>query len=62
VISSIDRLYFVDQHFVGEAKELISGCLHLEPDEGYLEARRLLEKEYGDPYKVSSEYMRKLTT
>ena len=32
----------------------------MEPDEGYLEARRLLEKEYGDPYKVSSAYMRKL--
>ena len=62
VISSTDRLYFLDQHLVGEAKELISGCLHMEPDEGYLEARRLLEKEYGDPYKVSSAYMRKLTS
>ena len=62
VITSTDRLYFLDQHLVGEAKELISGCLHMEPDEGYLEARRLLEKEYGDPYKVSSAYMRKLTT
>ena len=62
VISSTDMLYFLDQHLVGEARELISGCLHMEPDEGYTEAWRLLEKEYGDPYKVSSAYMRKLTS
>ena len=53
---------FLDQHLVGEARELISGCLHMEPDEGYMETRRLLEKEYGHPYKVSSAYMRKLTS
>ena len=62
VISSTDMLYFLDQHLVGEARELISGCLHMEPDEGYTEARQLLEKKYGDPYKVSSAYMRKLTS
>ena len=62
VISSTDRLYFLDQSLVGKARELVSGCLHMEPDEGYMEARRLLEKEYGDPYKVSSAYMGKLTS
>ena len=62
VISSTDMLYFLDQHLVGEARELISGCLHMEPDEGYTEARQLLEKKYGNPYKVSSAYMRKLTS
>ena len=28
VISSTERLDFLDQHLVGEARELISGCLH----------------------------------
>ena len=61
VTNSTDRLYCLDQHLVGEPKELISGCLHIEPDEGYKEARRLLQKEYGDPYKVSTAYMKRLT-
>ena len=61
VTNSADRLYYLDQHLVGEPKELISGCLHIEPDEGYKEARRLLQKEYGDPYKVSTAYMKRLT-
>ena len=57
VISSADRLYYLDQHLTGEPKELVSGCLHIEPDEGYQEARKLLEKEYGDTYKISTAYM-----
>jgi len=60
VINSANRLYYLDQHLVGEPKELISGCLHIEPDEGYKEAWRLLQKEYGDPYKVSTAYMKRL--
>ena len=60
VINSADRLYYLDQHLVGEPKELVSGCLHIEPDEGYKEAQRLLQKEYGDPYKVSTGYVKKL--
>ena len=61
VTNSADRLYYLDQHLKGEPKELISGCLHIEPDEGYKEARRLLQREYGDPYKVSTAYMKRLT-
>ena len=32
VTNSADRLYYLDQHLVEEPKELISGCLHIEPD------------------------------
>ena len=32
----------------------------MSPDEGYLEARRLLQKEYGDPYKISTAYLNKI--
>ena len=38
VVSSADRLYYLDQHLVGEPKELIGGCLHIEPNEGYVKA------------------------
>ena len=60
VASNADKLYYLDQHLIGEPKDLIGGCLHIEPDEGYVEARRLLEKEYGDPYKVSNAFLQKL--
>jgi hypothetical protein len=58
--SSADKLYFLDQHMVGEPKMAISGCFHLDPESGYVEARRLLDKEYGDPYKISMVYLSKL--
>lgn len=48
VTDSADRLYYLDQHLIGEPKELISccTCLHMEPDEGYKEARRLLQRKW----------------
>lgn len=39
---------------------MIGSCLHIKP-EGYEEAQKLLEKEYRDPYKVSTAYMQKLS-
>ena len=57
--SSADLLYYLNQHLDGEPKELIEGCLLMNPDAGYREARRILEKEYGDPYKVSRAYINK---
>ena len=62
VPSEADRLYYLDQHLIGEPKDLIGGCLHIQPDEGYPEARKLLEKEYGEPYKVSNAFMQKLSS
>ena len=62
VTCNADRLYYLDQRLLGEPKDLISGCLHIEPDEGYVEARKLLEKEYGGPYKISHAFMQKLST
>ena len=57
-----DRLYYLDQHLVGEAKDLVGGCLHMEPMAGYMEARALLQKEYGNAYTVSSAYVDKVLT
>ena len=34
-------------------------CHHLPPDLGYLEARRLLEKKFGDEYQFASTYKSK---
>ena len=60
IANSADRLYYLNQHLVGEPKELIGGCLYLEPDLGYSEARKLLDSEYGDSYKISTAYVKKV--
>ena len=60
VTNSADRLYYLNQHMDGEPKDLIEGCLHMNSDEGYIEARKLLNKEYGDPYKISMAYVQKI--
>ncbi len=55
-----DCLYYLNQYLHGEPKELVSGCLYSNPIEGYYEAKRLLDREYGDPYKVSTAYVNKV--
>ena len=57
-----DCLYYLDQLLEGEAKDLIGGCLFMDPINGYHEARKLLEKEYGDPFKISTAYINKVLT
>ena len=54
VDNSSERLYFLDQYTSGEAKELIKGCLQMKRGDPYKEARRLLKKHYGGPYKIAS--------
>jgi len=55
-----DRLYYFDQDLIGELKDLMGDYLHSDADKGYVEAQRLLEKEYDDPYRVSSSFLQKL--
>ena len=44
----------------GEAKELIQHCSQMSQPDGFLMAKDLLDKEYGDPHKVTSAYMKEL--
>ena len=60
ISSDSDKLYYLDQQLEGEAKELIGGCLYMNTDVGYIEARNVLHKQYGDPYKIYSAYIRKI--
>ena len=47
-----ERLAYLDQYLVGEAKELVRSCLLMPPSEGYDKARNLLHHRYGDPYRT----------
>ena len=49
-LSSNDaRLRYLEQYLEYEPKELIKGYLHVDANEGYFEAKRLLKERYGDP-------------
>ena len=55
-----EKLHFLEQFTSGRPRQIVQACFHMEPDQGYAEARRLLEKRYGDPSKVATAYTEKL--
>ena len=61
VENSVERLYYLDQYTSGKAKELIKGCLQRKDENSYQEATRLLKKHFGDPYKIASAYLSKIS-
>ena len=54
--SGTERLYYLEQYTAGDVRELVRSCHHLAPDEGYAEARRLIEKKFGDEFRIASAY------
>ena len=54
------RLIRLLKYLDEEAKELVQACVYLPADEGYKKARQLLEKNYGDQYRILSEYRKEL--
>lgn len=56
--SSTDRLFFLEQ-YTGQATDLVHSCLHMDAQQGYAEAKRLLEKLFGSEIKVTSAYLGK---
>ena len=53
-------LQYLEQYLQGEPKELIKGCLHLDRNSGYIEAKKLVQEKYGDPYKILNAYIKKI--
>ena len=54
------RLVRLLKYTEGDAKELIKHCVHEDAEICYKEALRLLEKEYGNPLRMSCAYLEKL--
>lgn len=48
--SNKDRLYFLKQFTSGRPKVLVRSCQHMHPDRGYVEAKKLLHKYFGNEY------------
>lgn len=40
-------------------RELIRSCLHMDPEKGYCEAKRLLKEHFGNEYRISVAYINK---
>lgn len=57
--NSKDRLYYLEQHTIGQPNDLVRGCFHMDSDQGYPEAKRLLKERFGDKYKISMAYLDK---
>lgn len=55
-----ERLTQLRAYSTGTPHELVRGCVHLPPDQGYTEAKRLLESRYGASYDTSRAYIRKI--
>lgn len=55
--SDSDRLYYLEQFTRGEPRDLVRSCQHMNPQQGYSEARKLLTYHYGNELKISAAYM-----
>ncbi|XP_068720426.1 uncharacterized protein [Montipora capricornis] len=54
------RLYYLVQYTSGEVKALVRSCLAMRGDVGYLEAKNLLRKRYGQSYRIANAFVEKL--
>ena len=55
-----EKLYYLEQMTTGKPNDIVKTCLHLSPGEGYREARRLLDKRYGDKSQVATSLVTKI--
>lgn len=56
-----DRLQYLLQYTKDEPRHLISSCVHLSPEQGYKEARKLLEREYGSAHGIAAAYRKEMS-
>ena len=55
------RLYYFVQHTAGDVQELMGSCLAMDSEKGYHEARKLLTKRYGQPYRIALACVERVT-
>lgn len=55
-----DKFYYLMKYTSGEAYGLVKSCHSTDIRSGYKEARELLEKHYGNEYRIAQRYLSKL--
>ena len=58
--SDSERLYYLEQFTKGIPRELVRGCLQMEPSDGYAKALTLLNQRYGDEFTIADAYIQQL--
>ena len=53
---------FLGQYTSGKAKEVINGCLQGKSEGSYKEAKGLLKRQFGDPFKIADAHITKLSS
>ena len=46
------RLYYLEQHTSGRPQETVRSCFYMDFKEGYLKAKKLLERRFGLKHKI----------
>ena len=58
--SERDCLLFLEQFTRGEANGLVRSCLQMEDGRGYKEAKKLLQKRFGNVHRIAESYLSKM--
>lgn len=53
-------LYYLEKYILGEPREPVRSCLHMDPDLGCREARRLLIHEYENEFQIANALIQKI--
>ena len=52
-------MYYLEQFTIGQARDLVRSCLHMDAQQGYTEARQLLHKHFGNEMIIANAYLQK---
>ena len=55
-----EKLLFLEQFTRQKLREIVRSCLEMPAEEGYKEARKILEKKYGNPIHMNNAYIQKI--
>ena len=55
-----ERLYYLEQYTSGTPREMVRSCMHMTSGMGYIEARKRLDRRFGDKFLLAQAYLKRL--
>ena len=59
-VSAEEKIYYLQQYLVGEAKEAVAGCFYGTEEEDYVKAWTTLERRFGHSFKIQEAFRERL--
>ena len=56
-MSESEKLIYLLQNSPGDAKKTIECCVVMDPSNGYMAARKLLQERFGHPYTIAAKFV-----